>query len=231
MAPNRILILEDELNVGQTLVERLAREKFAIVWAKSIQEARELLKDHEFDLAILDVSLPDGSGFDLAIDLRRKSPLTSLMFLSAFGSPEDRVRGLELGADDYVAKPFHLKELLLRIQVALRNKSRLELVPRNVKIGKAIICFDSYEARVADKTIPLGQKECDLLRVLVERRGQVVSRDTILDEVWSESQFPTARTVDNFVLKIRRLIEEDPENPRLIRNIRGVGYKLEPEEA
>jgi two-component system alkaline phosphatase synthesis response regulator PhoP len=224
---DRILVVEDEKNVGLTLVERLKREGFEVVWSMTAEDAELQITNRKFDLALMDVGLPDGSGFDVAAKLRKNQPAAAIIFLTAFGSPEDRVRGLELGAEDYVVKPFHLKELLLRVKNGLRRAHYLaggddgELV-----LGRATIRFARFEAERDGEIFPLTHKESALLRLLVDRRGNVVSRDEILNHVWSEDEFPTPRTIDNFIMRLRRLIEVDPENPQVIRSVRGVGYQL-----
>ena len=222
---SRLLVLEDEKNIGLTLVERLQLEGFEVVWVRSIEEGRIEVAKRRFDLALLDVGLPDGSGFDLAKEIRAKSPATATLFLTAHGLPEDRVRGLELGAEDYVVKPFHFKELLLRIRNALKRASTLSWVDQ-VQVGAAEVNFGKFEARVQGVSHSLTHKEIALLKLLYERRGNVVSRDDILNQVWSETEFPTARTVDNFIMRLRRLVEIDPENPQVIKSVRGVGYLL-----
>ena len=224
-AKARLLVLEDERNVGSTLVERLQKEGFEVVWVTSVADAEVEIKGRKFDLALLDVGLPDGSGFDVAALLRKTQRAAAIIFLTAFGNPEDRVRGLELGAEDYVVKPFHLKELVLRVQNGLRRARYLDDAAEEVKIGQAVIHFARYEAEVRGEAQQLTQKETALLKLLVDKRGSVVSRDEILDRVWSEDEYPTSRTVDNFIMRIRRLVEIDPENPEVIRTIRGVGYQ------
>ncbi|MGE0615128.1 MAG: response regulator transcription factor [Bacteriovoracia bacterium] len=225
----KLLIVEDEKNVGSTLVERLKQEGFDIAWAKTFAEAHHEVSQRKFQLALLDVGLPDGSGFDLAKIVRQQSKGTAIIFLTAFANPDDRIRGLELGAEDYVVKPFHFKELLLRIQNALKRAKFFSDLPGTEEaavIGRATIHFSKFEAHVGKETHPLTHKECALLKFLAERRGKVVSRDEILNFVWSENEFPTSRTVDNFVLKLRKIVEIDPENPVAIKSVRGVGYQL-----
>jgi DNA-binding response OmpR family regulator len=188
------------------------------------------IRARKFDLALMDVGLPDGSGFDVAARLRKARPGTAIIFLTAMGTPEDRVKGLELGAEDYVVKPFHLKELLLRVKNGLKRAMYLSSgVGENsqaIQIGRAQVHFGKFEAIVDGQAHPLTHKECALLRLLYDRRGNVVSRDEILNHVWSEDEFPTSRTIDNFVMRLRRMIENDPENPQIIRSVRGVGYQL-----
>jgi len=227
---SRILLVEDEKNLGSTLLERLQKEGFEAAWATSVTDARMEIQQRRFDLALMDVGLPDGSGFDVAAELRRVQPSTAIIFLTAFGSPEDRIRGLELGAEDYVVKPFHLKELILRIQNGLKRARYLAASlaenTESVKVGKARIHFSKFEAEADGGIHSLTHKECALLRLLVDRRGRVVSRDEILNHVWSEDEFPSPRTVDNFIMRLRRLVEVNPEEPQVIKSIRGVGYQL-----
>jgi DNA-binding response OmpR family regulator len=222
----RLIVVEDERNLALTLVERLKKENFEVVHAATAAEARHEIDKRKFDLALLDVGLPDQSGFEVAAYLRKAQPATAIIFLTAFNSPEHRVKGLELGAEDYVTKPFHLKELLLRIQNGLKRARYLSGAASGdtVKVGKAEIDFSRFEARVDGGVQALSHKESALLRLLVDRKGKVVSRDEILNHVWSEDEFPTSRTIDNFIMRLRRLVEVDPENPQAIKSVRGVGY-------
>ena len=227
---SKIIVVEDEKNVGSTLVERLQKEGFEVTWVLSQKDALECLNRQRFDLAILDVGLPDGSGFDVAACIRKTQPATALIFLTAMGAAEDRIRGLELGAEDYIVKPFHLKELILRIRNGLRRaqyvSSSVQEQYRKVQIGKATIYFEKFEAHFDGQIVSLTHKEVALLKLLVEKRGCVVSRDEILNHAWSEDEFPTPRTVDNFIMRLRRLVELNPEEPLVIKSIRGIGYQL-----
>ena len=227
---SRILVVEDEKNVGSTLVERLQKEGFWVTWVTSQGEALHQLRHERFDLAILDVGLPDGSGFDVAAFIRKNQPSIAMIFLTAMGTAEDRIRGLELGAEDYIVKPFHLKELILRIRNGLRRAQYLSSPTQehlqSVQIGKAMIYFQKFEAHVQEQIISLTHKEVALLRLLVEKRGCVVSRDEILNHAWSQDEYPTPRTVDNFIMRLRRLVEVNPEEPLVIKSIRGIGYQL-----
>jgi two-component system alkaline phosphatase synthesis response regulator PhoP len=226
----RLLLLEDERNVAETLSERLQSAGFTVTRAESLASARRVIGESSFQLAILDVGLPDGSGFDLARQLRARAPATAILFLTAHSNAEDRIRGLELGADDYVAKPFNFRELLLRIQNCLKRAQDLARVPGEmrgqVRIGRALVDFERFIATVDGETQSLTHKECAVLRLLAERAGKAVSRDEILDRAWSEEEFPTSRTVDNFIVRLRKLVEVDAADPRVIRSIRGVGYLL-----
>lgn len=232
-APARILVVEDEPNVGRTLTERLTAEGYQVKWAKSSAEGLAADSAGRWDLALLDVGLPDGSGFDLAAGLRRRHPQTAIVFVTALGTPEDRVRGLELGAEDYVVKPFHFKELLLRIQNALRRAALLSQgetrFEHPLQVGRARIDLRRMEVQIDGEPRTLTHKECAVLTLLLEKQGAVLARDEILDRAWAPDEFPTPRTVDNFIVRLRRMIEIDPSEPRVIRSIRGVGYQLDVE--
>lgn len=226
-----LLMVEDDANVADTLAARLRSSGFEVTHAPSVAAARQALSAGRFDIALLDVGLPDGSGFDVARSLREQSPGTALVFLTAYGTPEDRIHGLELGADDYVTKPFVFRELLLRLNNSLKRASYLrqsaEATRGVVRMGEAEVDFGRFTATVAGEVSALTHKECAVLKLLAERAGSAVSRDEILDRAWSADEFPTSRTVDNFIMRLRRLVEKDPANPRSIRSIRGVGYLFE----
>ena len=225
-----LLVVEDELNVGETLAERLQGAGYRVTLADSAARARQAWRSETPALALLDVGLPDGNGFALARELRGAAPQTAIIFLTAHGNPEDRVRGLELGADDYLTKPFHFRELLLRIQNCLKRAQELRDVPGEmrgrVRIGRALVDFERFAAEVDGEMQTLTHKECAVLRLLASRAGKAVSRDEILDRAWSADEFPTSRTVDNFIVRLRKLVEADAGEPRVIRSIRGVGYLL-----
>lgn len=221
-----ILLVEDDPNLGSTLSERLGRNRYRVRWARSLREARRELALEPAALALVDVGLPDGSGFDLAEEISRQHPATAVVFLTARGEPQHRVHGLELGAEDYVVKPFHLEELLLRIENSLRRRRHWASVEDPLRIGQATIHFAELKAVRGGTVTPLSPRESSLLRLLAAQRGRVVHRDEILDEVWSRDEYPTPRTVDNFIMRLRRLVEADPEKPEVIRTIRGVGYQL-----
>ena len=226
----QLLVVEDDRNVGATLVERLCAAGYRVTLAESAERARQAWRAQPPQLVLLDVGLPDGNGFDLAVELRAAVPQSALIFLTAHGNPDDRVRGLELGADDYLTKPFHFRELLLRIQNCLKRAQDLANLPGEVRgtlrIGRAQVDFERFSAVVDGEHHALTHKECAVLRLLASRVGKAVSRDEILDRAWSADEFPTSRTVDNFIVRLRRLVEADAAEPRVIRSIRGVGYLL-----
>jgi two-component system alkaline phosphatase synthesis response regulator PhoP len=230
VSAGQLLVVEDERNVGVTLAERLEGAGFEVTLAESAAKARLAWRAAPPQLVLLDVGLPDGNGFLLARELRAEVPQSAIIFLTAHGNPEDRVRGLELGADDYLTKPFHFRELLLRIQNCLKRAQELRDVPGEmrgrVRIGRALVDFERFAAEVEGEMQTLTHKECAVLRLLASRAGKAVSRDEILDRAWSADEFPTSRTVDNFIVRLRKLVEADAGEPRVIRSIRGVGYLL-----
>jgi DNA-binding response OmpR family regulator len=226
-----LLLVEDDTNVARTLAERLGGEGFSVTHAGSVEAARRAIAQQRFQAAVLDVGLPDGSGFDVARHLREHSPQTAMLFLTAYGTPEDRIHGLELGADDYMTKPFALRELLLRVQNMLKRAraiSQSSASPTGpVRIGIATVDFARFTAQSGSTLHRLTHKECAVLQLLLERSGQAISRDEILSRAWAPDEFPTERTVDNFILRLRRLVEQNPTDPQTIRSVRGVGYLLE----
>jgi DNA-binding response OmpR family regulator len=225
-----LLLVEDDANVARTLAERFSSEGFAVTHAGGVAAARAALQRQHFQAAVLDVGLPDGDGFEVAKHLREVSPQTAMLFLTARGTPEDRIHGLELGADDYMTKPFAFRELLLRVQNMLKRARDLQSPATSggpVRIGMATVDFARFTAQSGTSLHRLTHKECAVLQLLLERSGRAVSRDEILNRAWAQDEFPTERTVDNFILRLRRLVERDPANPQTIRSIRGVGYQLE----
>jgi two-component system alkaline phosphatase synthesis response regulator PhoP len=227
-----ILLAEDEEHLGEGICLNLEAEGHRVLWARDGEEALDLWRENRVDLLILDVMLPKKSGFAICESVRAAGDRTPILFLTAKTRAEDRIRGLELGADDYLGKPFHLKELLLRIEGMFRRQSWNRAAEGGnsvLRFGPNAIDFTSYEAVGADgERFALTQKECLLLKLLAESCGQVVSRDEILDKVWGVHSFPTPRTVDNFIARLRRRFEPDPAAPRYIHTLRGVGYRFTP---
>lgn len=225
-----ILYLEDEMNLGSTLSERLEKEGFKIIWEKTVKSAHKMLDLQKYDCALLDVTLPDGTGFDLAKHIYEDHPDVPVVFLTAHSNPEERIEGLEIGAEDYIIKPFHFKELVLRLKKVINRAQSIKANDSKsaIQIGNAMVHFAKFQLITSEnKSFTLSHKECALLKLLYDKRHTTVSRDEILDAVWSQDEFPTPRTVDNFIIRLRRMIEIDAENPQYIKTIRGVGYQLD----
>lgn len=220
-----ILIVEDEPNLGDTLNEYLASLGHECALATTAKQARKLFSSIKPAIVLMDIGLPDGNGLELAREFRNIRKDFVLLFLSALNDPDIRVEGLEIGAADYITKPFALKELTLRLERILLSQE--QQLPEKISIGNLQIHFSSYELVAANgDIIPLAQKECAILKFLYTRAGTVVARDDILNQVWGTDKFPSERTVDNYIVKLRKWCETDDNNSIAIQNVRGVGYKL-----
>jgi DNA-binding response OmpR family regulator len=231
---NRILIVEDEQHLADGLRFNLEAEGYNVHLAESGEAAEELIRSRpdEYDLMVLDIMLPGKDGFSVMLDLRASGQLIPTLMLTARGRPEDVLHGFECGADDYLAKPFDLPILLARIRGLLRRQEWLrgrtgardggDIYDFN---GKTID-FDNLELRVGEKQLSLTLMEANLLRHLIRHEGKAVSRKSILDEVWGVREDTDTRAIDNFVVRLRRYIEEDPARPRHLQTVRGVGYRF-----
>lgn len=225
-----LLIVEDEANLGETLRDYFRSKGYRVEWAPTVKHAQELKTEMgaSLDLVLLDINLPDGNGLDLARQWRAAQRDLVVVFLSAMNDPALRVEGLEIGAEDYVTKPFELKELTLRFERILQYRQQSARDPAEMHFGKLIFWPRRFEAQDAQGTIiPLGQKETAILQTLLARRGQVISRDELIEDIWGTESFPTNRTVDNYIVKLRKWCESDSNLPLRIVSIRGVGYRLD----
>lgn len=226
---HRILIVEDEAHIAQGLKFNLEAEGFeARIVADGLLAIDRILKEPP-DLVILDVMLPGASGFEVCERVRNHGSRVPILFLTVKGAEDARIRGLELGGDDYMTKPFSIRELLIRIRAILRREAWYQQVPatgRLVEFGRNRVDFQAFKAWAGGEEIPLTQKECMLLKVLVEAEGQVVSRETVLDRVWGYDRYPSSRTIDNLVLRLRRYFEDDPKNPVHLQTVYGAGYRF-----
>ena len=223
----KIFVAEDELNMRKGLQDNLEFEGYEVKCAEDGEEALEQIKKDDYDLIILDVMMPKMSGFDVCKAARKIGIETPIILLTAKGEEIDRVLGLELGADDYVTKPFSLRELLARIKAILRrSENKISSTGVLEKIGNLNVNFTAYTANSNGKEVSLSHKEFEILSYLWKKRNTVVSRDDLLNEVWGYEESPTTRTVDNFILKLRQKIEKDSNNPKIILTVHGVGYKL-----
>ncbi len=231
MSAERLLIVEDERHLAEVIADNLALEGWAVEVEADGARALERIRSDPPALVLLDVMLPGLDGFALCERLRAERNAVPILFLTAKNENEDRVRGLELGGDDFLGKPFDLRELILRVRAILR-RSRWFHGPSSagerLALGDAVVDFRTYTATVGGREVRLSTKETMILRCLAERAGEVVSRDEILDRVWGYDAFPSTRTIDNFVVRLRRILEPDPASPRYIHTIRGTGYRLTP---
>ena len=222
-----ILVVEDESDLILGLKDAFEFEQWEVVAAKTGEEGIEKAAEVSPDLVILDLMLPGINGYQVCEILRKRDRSLPILILSARSQESDIIRGLEAGADDYVAKPFSIGELLARVRAMFRRVSVSALRTRTkVLVGESEVDIDSHLATIDGELVQLGFYETAILQLLDERRGEPVSRDEILDTVWGEDANPTNRTVDNFILKLRRKLEQDPANPRHILTVYGQGYKL-----
>lgn len=231
----RLLLVEDEEHLAFTLEFNLSQEGFDVTVASTLASAREALQG-TFDILLLDVMLPDGLGFDLCREIRRDGDVTPIIFLTAKGSPDDIVKGLEAGADDYVTKPFQLKELLARITAMMRRiqwQSDVD-VPQDIQrytFQDNVIDFESHKVTVSGVPTELTALELKLLHFFIQHADKVVSRQKILEEVWQVSSNVNTRTVDNFLVRLRRIFEKDAKHPAHFLTVRGAGYRFVPNPA
>jgi two-component system, OmpR family, alkaline phosphatase synthesis response regulator PhoP len=222
----KILIVEDDASILLPLQDNLELEGYEVSSAVDGRLGLDLARKGGYDLVILDIMLPKMNGFDLCRQLRQEKDTTPILMLTAKSQEVDKVLGLELGADDYVTKPFSPRELLARIKAILRRTRQVRQGIDSCRFGGVEVDFKKYEARKDGRSVDLTALEFALLRLLVENDGEVVERDIILDEVWGESVYIEPRTVDKHISLLRKKLEDDPQNPKFIIGVRGVGYKF-----
>lgn len=228
----KILIVEDDATIVLGLESALQDEHYETLTAHSGPEGLRLAREHHPDLLILDLMLPGMSGLEICKRLRDEKIMTPVIMLTAKTDEEDKVLGLELGADDYVTKPFSLRELLARVRAHLRREEATATTPTEPKLekyefGEVEIDFKRHEVRKNGKLQDLTNREFRLLEYFLRHPGELLTRDRLLDEIWGYQVYPTTRTVDNHILRLRKHIEPDPENPRYIKTVRGAGYLFE----
>lgn len=222
-----ILIVEDEENLGITLSEYLEGIGHNTQWAKDAKSARELFVKFRPHVILMDIGLPDGSGLNLAREFRKERKDFVLLFLSAQNDPETKVEGLEIGAEDYITKPFALKELTLRLKRILSTQVQVNKLPDEITHGNLKIWFKQYEVQDAHgNIISLSQKECAILELLYTKKNEAVDREEIIEKIWGDDKFPSNRTVDNYIVKLRKWCETDAKGQIEIQSIRSIGYKL-----
>ena len=223
----RLLIIEDELPMRTVLQDCLQREGYRVLTAADGASGLDRAVADKPDLILLDVMLPRLDGFALCAELRRLGQKAPVLMLTAKGRVDDRVAGLDSGADDYLVKPFSTDELLARVRALLRRVRQQDKVLKTLALGQTTIDFVQQRAWRRGKSLHLTAKEFDMLRLMAESAGEPISRDRFLDVVWGYTAFPTTRTVDNHIASLRAKLELDPDQPRWIQTVHGVGYRLE----
>jgi two-component system alkaline phosphatase synthesis response regulator PhoP len=227
----RILLVEDEENIKDVIKLNLELEGYEIVATDNGKEALKLTKEQHFDLLILDVMLPEIDGYQICEQIRLTNRDVPIIFLTAKDAAQDRITGLKKGADDYLTKPFNLEELLLRVQNLIKRTSKSpDVTPDEYTFKNNWVNFATYEAQGNPGKFSLTKKEAMLLKLLIDRKGEVVSRQQILQSVWGYDVYPSTRTIDNFILSFRKYFEEDPKSPTHFLSVRGVGYKFVEQE-
>jgi DNA-binding response OmpR family regulator len=223
---SRILVIEDDPAIVRGLQHALEYERYEVITARNGEEGLEAIRSARPDLVVLDVMLPVLSGFEVCRRARREGIRTPILMLTARGDEVDQVMGLDLGADDYVRKPFSVPMLLARMRALLRRTTAATTLPAIIEFDDVRVDFESFEASKGGRAISLAPKEFAVLRHLVAREGKVVRRDELLQEAWGFEQMPTTRTVDNHVALLRSKLEDDPSAPRRLLTVHGVGYKF-----
>ena len=223
----KILIVEDELNMVNGLKDNLEFEGYEVDTAMDGSSVLQKILQNSYDLILLDIMLPELSGFEISKAARREKVNTPVILLTAKGEEIDKVLGLELGADDYITKPFSLRELLARIKAILRRAPvEKEEVAEFICLGNIKVNFKNYVALEGQDKIKMSHKEFEVLHYLYKNAGKTIHRDDLISRVWSIDYDINTRTVDNFIMRLRQKIEHDPNNPKIILTVRGIGYKM-----
>lgn len=223
----RILLVEDEENIREVVKLNLELEEYEVITSDNGKDALKKIEEQHFDLLVLDVMLPDVDGFQICEQVRLSNMDVPIIFLTAKDTSLDRINGLKKGADDYLTKPFHLEELLLRVNNLIKRSSKSpDNTPEVYSFGSNKINFVTFEAVTQNGEFNLTKKEVKLLKLLIDRKSEVVSRQQILQSVWGYDVYPSTRTIDNFILSFRKYFEKNPKEPKHFLSIRGVGYKF-----
>jgi len=223
----KILIIEDEEDLVKGLKLNLADEGYEVDWAFNGEEGLRKAIEEKPDLIILDIMLPKKNGLDVCRELRQKHVTVPIIMLTAKGEEIDKVVGLEIGADDYMTKPFSIRELLARIKAHLRREKRKAItIPQVYSLGDVEIDFTHFKVRHKDKQLDLTSLEVEILKYFIAHQVEVITREVLLDKIWGYEKYPTTRTIDNHILKLRKKIETDPSHPKYILSIYGEGYRF-----
>jgi len=223
---SRILVIEDEAAILRGLRDNLAAESYEVITAADGAEGYRLSQEGKPDLIILDLMLPKLSGYEICRKLRAEGSHVPILMLTARGDEADRILGLDIGADDYVSKPFSVRELLARVRALLRRSDPHNAGVEQLTFSDVVVNFPQFEARKKGQPVEMTPKEFGVLRYLAARAGKVVRREELLEEVWGYENYPTTRTVDNHIASLRAKLEEDPAEPRHLLTVHGVGYKF-----
>ncbi|MBE0551291.1 MAG: response regulator transcription factor [Ignavibacterium sp.] len=222
----KILVIEDDPATIAGLEESLKEEHFEVTSSMFGQMGYEKALEGGYDLIILDIMLPDKNGIDICKDLRKNDVNTPILMLTGKKEETDKVIGLEIGADDYVTKPFSLRELIARVKALLRRPQEIRPEVEEYSFGNVYLNFKKQEAKKGNNAVELSVMEFKVMKYFIQREGEVIERIKLLDEVWGYENYPSTRTVDNFILNLRKKIEDDHSNPKHLLTIHGAGYKF-----
>lgn len=227
---SKILLVEDEENLAMGLEYNLKEEGYKVDWAKDGKEAINFFAENNYDLILLDIMLPYFNGFEVAGFIRKENPQMPILMLTARTGVDDKVKGLEIGADDYITKPFHLKELLLRIKGMLKRKSWYSTVVKHepiYKFGGNEINFENFKCRKGKTEFQLTSYEAMIMKYLILNKNKIVTRKELLENVWNTAPDVETRTIDNFMVRLRKYFENDPADPKFILSVRSAGYMFQ----
>ena len=224
----KILIIEDEEDLVRGIKLNLSDEGYEVDWAGDGEEGLRKAQEGTYDLIILDIMLPKKNGLDICRELRQKKINTPIIMLTAKGEEVDKVLGLEIGADDYMTKPFSIRELLARIKAHLRREKReVKKIPKTYSFGDVEIDFAHFKVKRKGRELDLTSLEAEILKYFIAHQGEVIPRNDLLDKIWGYEKYPTTRTIDNHILKLRKKIEDNPSRPCHILSVYGEGYRFQ----
>jgi len=221
-----ILIIEDDISILEGLKDNLEFEGYRVITETDGKRGLKLAQENDVDLMLLDIMLPGLNGYEICRTIKKEHPEMPIIMLTARGSEMDKVSGLDTGADDYITKPFSLPELLARIRAALRRTNHKPAAPESYSFGNIRLDFIKLQAHVRDTEVSLSPKEFAILEYLIRHEGKAIHRHDLLNEVWGYEAMPTTRTVDNFIMDLRKKLEENPSKPKHFLSVRGVGYRF-----
>jgi len=221
-----ILIIEDDISILRGLKDNLEYEDYTVLTETNGVKGLQIALTKETDLVLLDIMLPGMNGYEICRKIKKEKPEMPVIMITARGSEMDKVSGLDIGADDYITKPFSIPELLARIRAVLRRSEKAPEIPDQFSFGRIKLDFKKFQAFKDDQEIKLSRKEFAIMEYFIRHEGEAVHRHDLLNEVWGYEAMPTTRTVDNFILDLRKKLEEDPSKPRHIIGVRDVGYKF-----
>lgn len=232
MADEKVLIVDDEEHIVELLQFNLVNAGYKVITANNGLDALKKVKENKPDLLLLDLMLPGMDGLDVCKEIKRdkETSKTSIIMLTAKSEEIDKILGLELGADDYITKPFSIRELLARVKAVLRRSSSDEISEEIYEIGRLKVDFERHEVLINNEKVELTLKEFELLEILIKNKGKILRRETLLDKVWGYEYIGETRTVDVHIRYLRKKVEDDDKNPKFIETIRGVGYRFNPVE-